>query len=515
MASTLPKFPIPVPARGPQADLDRQDVPADALSESENVVLRNGEFKVRPGLTTFADDINERPTAYIQYVDQGGSRRVVKATTAGWFALGSGAWTDITLAGSELTGAATDLQVFRKFEKAGDLYLLGTNGKDAPKKWDSDPTNDYAAIAGSPPRAKCMLATFGYAVLLHLLSGGNASPRAIDVSADGDFDSGWGSTQVILLDAPGEISAAEELDEFASAVYLSEAIGNLIAQEATDPFRFDLKVVFDDDQQGPASVLAVSTVATGLQVYLASCGAVKSYNGAAVQDLPYRIQRHIARTANLSKINLAWSHYDSDRKEVWFVYPLQGSDNPNGGIILDRNNQYWPIKFSDKYFSAGAKLNTEVGLTIGDLTQTLGDMSQTLGEFTTSNALRRMVFGEIGGQSYQDIGFDDAGTAIPFYFETGLSWGKDSTRQKTITEIEHKFARATGSQEISVQVGFSKHGEDRTLDTARTIDVGNAGPYNSGHRKSAQGISLRYSGSATREVRFRGASAAHVNRGPR
>ena len=118
---------IPIPHRGLMPHLNQREIGPEGLYQSENWVLRDGVFQVRPGSTVFGNDINQRATGYIQYRHSDAALRTVKGTIAGWwkYAAGTDLFTDIT--GTALTATAVQQQVFRVFQKAGATWLLGIN----------------------------------------------------------------------------------------------------------------------------------------------------------------------------------------------------------------------------------------------------------------------------------------------------------------------------------------------------------------------------------------------------
>ena len=67
MPSAEQSYPIAKPTGGIRKDVPATTLGWDGLVDSKNWVYRNSNFFVRPGLTNFADDIDERPMGYIQY----------------------------------------------------------------------------------------------------------------------------------------------------------------------------------------------------------------------------------------------------------------------------------------------------------------------------------------------------------------------------------------------------------------------------------------------------------------
>ena len=482
-------------------------MPLGALLAAENWILEDGELRVRSGHTAFANDINQRPTAYIQYEHNDGNNRVVMATTVGWHKLSASSWVSITDIANPLTGGPTDLNVFRVFQKNSATHLLGTNGANTMKKWDGNAAT-YSAVGGNPPRCKTMMVLFDRIIVGHLLSGGTISGLAIDTSALQDFDSGWGSILVAIVGAetPGAIVAMQENGSLVGSIFKEDAIVLAIAQAgASSPFRFETKVT---NVPGPASARAVCAPSDGLNLVLANNGAIMRWDTVSYVSLGSKFQAHIQKVANMANLGRAFAHYDSTKNHAWFFYPERGSNDPMVGIVVNLNNlSMWPFRLPWAV-SAASAANTDTGLTIGQLTSPIGSITQTLGELGSQNSIPRTLLGETGGQAYEQRGESDGGTAIPFYFQTGRNALSNGARYKTVQSAEHRFKRTTLPQNVSVQVGISDAGEDEALSTPKTLDLA-APPYITGHRKTGKFLSIRMSGSASQPITYRG-SYVHV-----
>jgi hypothetical protein len=505
-------IPIPTHTSGVIADSDPENMPVGALLEGENWIYEDGELKLRDGFSVFGNDVNQRPMGLIQYLHSAGGLRTVQATTLGWWRFSSGTWTDIT--GSGLTGAPTDLQVFRVFQKSSATYLLGTNaGVNTMKKWDGVAAT-YSDVGGSPARCKTMMVLFDRVIIGNLLSGGTISGLAVDVSAFQDFDAGWGTvlTALVGIETEGSIIAMRELGALTGAIYKEDAIVDAIAQDGQVPFRF---VTNKTKIDGPASSLSVTGPREGFHLILTKNGAIMRWDGVSYTSLGRSFQAHIAKSCNLASMGRSFALYDSEKNNAWFFYPERGSIDPKIGIVINLNNlSMWPFRLAFPVSAAG-RINSSTGLTIGDLTGQIGGITQTIGELGNSNVLDRIIVGEAGGQSYEQIGASDGGVPIAFTYRTGRNALGDGTRYKTVTEIEHRFTKSPMSQNVSVQVGVSDSGETEVLSPEKTLDIGQRGPYTTGHRQSGKFLSMKFSGSATQPITYRGSYVTAPTRGSR
>jgi hypothetical protein len=512
VATSQQSVPVPLPAGGVRPDLLSDQLPLDALAASENWIFRDGGMRTRNGLSAFAGSVSQRPTGYVFYPHNDGATRLVKATTGKWFQYASGVWTDIT--GSALSGGPQDQQVFRVFDKGGVKYLLGVNGANTMKKWNGTAAT-YSDVGGTPPRARCMMIISDRILLGNLLSGVGgavAGGSSYDISANIDFDSGWGATlSGILADTPGDITAMVEMGGLRGVIYKSDAIYMVTATGGVTPIAIELRQA---GVEGPISPAAVARLSDGLHIYLAQDGSLMQFDGVNPSTLGYPIQKYIASTVDFKQIKRSFLMWDSERKELHVVYAENGFTDPNVDVVISFPSlAIWPQRWASLRMGAGAKLKIAFNLTIGDLTGTLGSQTKTLGEFGTES--RALFLGEIGGQSYQESGATDAGSPIGTFFETGLSDLGAPKNFKTLSEVDHVFDRTAAAQLVTVKTGASDYGEARTLDAGQSLDVGEAGPYITGHRRTARRHSLRLEASASQPIVWHGASASLALRGLR
>jgi hypothetical protein len=512
MATSQQSLPIPLPAGGVRKDLLPDHLPPDALVAAENWIFRDGALRVRNGLAALASSVSQRPMAYVSYLHNDGVVRIVQATIGKWFQLTGGAWTDIT--GTALTGASTDQQVFRVFDKAGIKYLLGTNGANTMKKWDGTSAT-YTDVGGTPPQARCMMIINDRILLGNLLSSVGAAVAggsSYDISANIDFDSGWGATlSGILADTPGEISAMMEMGALRGAIYKTDAIYMVTAAGGLNPITIELRQA---GVEGPVAPLALARLSDGLHVYLAQDGSLMQFDGISPDTLGYPIQKFIVGSADFSSLKRSFLMWDSERKELHVVYPENGSTEPNLDLIVSFPSlAIWPQRWASLRMTAGARVKTSAGTTIGEMSGSIGDQTKTLAEYTAEN--RKLLFGDVGGQSYQEAGSDDAGSPIAAFCESGLSDLGAPQNFKTLSEVDHLFDTAQASQTVTVKIGTSDYGEERVLDAGQAIDIAAAGPRVTGHRRTARRHSLRLEASGTQPIVWHGANASLALRGLR
>ena len=512
MARPLQSVRFPMPIDGVVKDVHPNDLPPTSLRDAENWIFRDAVFQVRPGVSSFSSDVNQRPMTFIQYPFTSGTTKLVMGTDDAWWKYNdaTGNWDDLA-GGVPLTGITTDFIAFRVFNKAGATYLLGINGADVLKKWDGVAAA-YSSAGGSPPKAKCMSVAFDRVLLGHLLSGGTISPQAVDVSARLDFDSGWGATQTtILADTPGSIVAMQEMGSLQTAIYKTDAVHVAIAQGALAPFRFELRAA---GIAGPAALNALVPISDSLHVWLGNDGSLMQFDGVNVKPLSRNFQMHVLATADVTNLTKAYGVWDAERSELLFMYPEVGSLEPNLGVFVSVPSMaIWPIRFATLRFSAATKIRIPSAVIIDEIVGTYGDQTQTLGDYG-STTFRQLVFGEIGGQNYKDTATTDNAAAISNFFETGLSDG-GSFSWKTFHEMDHLFRKIAQSQTVTTKIGYADAGEDRTLTAGVDLDIAAAGARLTGHRVTARRFSARIESLASQPISWQGAQAAVTVRGTR
>jgi hypothetical protein len=484
--------------------LNELEVPPDGLIDGINWFNRYGRFKTRPGLTAFADDIDERPMGFWLYNHEDENNRLVMGTKVGWhhYDAVTGLWVDIT-GGSALTGGDASQVVFRTFPKGGDTYLISCNGNDSPKQWDGLAAT-YSNVGGSPPATARAMAVSGKRLLL-------ATGYNIKVSTLGDFDTGWGfELDVNLYDTPGDIVCLMERGNLATVVYKETSIWNAFAQEElVAPFRFEVAVA---SVPGPVSPLAVVPIEDGSHCYMAENGAVYRFDGVNAMSLGEHIQAAVWKAMDLDKIDQAWGVYDSYSNELWFFFVPTGASDINYALMISFPDMAChAARYHNHYLSAGIKTNIETSTPLGEVPGVLGDQDLELGDFSlVSGAL---IFGEIGGQVYKSSGDDDDGEAINHSFETGLDL--DPGIYLTLNEIYVDMETPASDQEITVTPTHSDHGERPVGEQPKVVQLKTTGVKRSQHRITARRHGIQLSGSNTEQLEYAGARYHAAPRGLR
>lgn len=498
----------------PTSDGVRRDVDYFDLAETEardalNWTRRQGRLITRTGFTKIgSDEIEERPLALFQYDHGDEDGRIICITTAGFYHWNTGtdSWDDKTGV-TPLTGTSSSEVVVRVMNYGGEVTVIFTNGIDVLKKWDGV-TATIEDVGGSPPKCGCITVAFNRLLAGNLLSGADISEQAVDISEYRDPDDGYAGTVQLqyLLDAQGGIRAMESIGNRRVGIYMDDTVYVATATGGEFPFRFDL---FEKGISGPVGARACIPTPYG-HIYLAQDGTLRSFNGSALEVIQrdrndQRIHAYLRDTLNLDNRGKSWLTYDPILDELHIYYVQVGSDDIYGGFILNmRDLSLWPVRYGF-VVPTGLRAKLIGGITYGEVVGTYAEHPVAYSSFSTLT--NRILVQDDEGQLYENVGGDDAGTAIAHYIETGIRPPGDPRGKSVVRYANHLIEPIASDQEVSVQFGASQHGEDRTLEAAKTLDLnssGHRGGRETQHRLRGSGFSLRYSGSATAPVEWRG-----------
>lgn len=504
MVTALSHINFPIPYRGViKEGIDRYYLPEDALFSSQNVLFRDGQFETRPGLVELGSTspASARMNGLFSYESLSDSRRIIKSNQNGWFI-----YNDITGLWEDITGTApvilADIITFKIFPRAGTNWVIGQDSEN-PLRAFHPGLAAYRDVLGGPPARASVMAVAGAHLILGGISPGGR--QDIDVSADFDFDSGWGAIQTETLNqTPGFIAAMHELGEFNAVIYKSDSIHIAQFVGQLSPFRFPLMV---SNIRGPINRRAVTTIGDGRHAFLGADYSLKIYSGGSfISDL---IVNGINVTDNIRNILLekipqtlsigvnAFSVvYDADNNELWVHYPVGPGRNFENSIAIN--------------------------LKTGAISPALWGISSnpaTYGKVRTGITLptvERQIIGEIATDKvYMVEGDSDAGLPIVGHWETGMKPISTSGNQKLLEEMENYLNQTTAPTTLNVQVLTSNNGGTPVV--AKTVPITTDGTSRrlNGLRVEAKFIGLRYEFSNLEKLTWRGADLFVRERGRR
>lgn len=442
-------------------------VPPEAVWSSANVLVRAGFLQARPGLTQFVPTVmTGRPTGMFnsimlatgafqadafqndafQTTGSLPSTLLLAGTTRKLYAFFGGVLNDVT--GTTLTALETQPARFASIALGSPqtLFVLHTNGADAPRQWDATSAT-FTAVAGSPP----LWSDFTN-IAEHIV--GIVPPYNIQ----------WGNTQSIsawpaanvrvLSDTPDPLRAIAALGVRTGVVYKSRSLWDVvITGDPTESrfFRFEPRGLLDGPT-GPAAVINTD----GSHLYMTDAGRIGYYNGSRhlwVGDGIWPLIQANLDTTNTARI---FGAYDPMFKIGVFCYPRTGDAGECKGwaIVMLPN-----IKEGYEGFITfhGSSL---VALSAGGDTRL--DSFKAL--FTRSDAGAQKV--------YTWEGVDDAGSAITGHWQTGMV-GAPGLEFFTLEAYEAFVLRGGGFGTLTVKPvsSYILDIEGGTVAAAKTIDL--------------------------------------------
>ena len=429
-----------VPTAGCLRNMPIYKIPPDALWSAHNVLVRGGFLQPRPGLTQFnVTAMSGRPTGMFngimlatgafqtdafqndafQTTGSIPSSLLIVGTTTKIYGYYGGVLNDIT-GTPDLTALDTQLARFAGIALGTPqtLYILHTNGIDAPRQWDVT-SGTFSAVAGTPP-----LWTDIANIDAHII--GVVPP----------YDIRWGPTQSItswpaanvrvLSDTPGSLVAIRELGVRLGVVYKTDGIWDVVVTGSdveSQYFRFEQR----DQVQGPASPAAVVN-ADGAHLYMTKQGRVGYYDGSRhywVAEGTWPILKLNLDSSNASRI---FGAYDPRHKVALFIYPnIAGAAGDLAPASLGDGECYgWlmvmlpnPSEGYDGFisFHGSSALPMSAGGTLRQNNEPILLARSTSGS-------RRLYTWDNSSEVESSLGFsadgDDDGSTITGHWQTGL-----------------------------------------------------------------------------------------------
>jgi hypothetical protein len=331
--------------KGVLRDLPPHKLPGDALWDCLNVLYRNGSMIPRPGLlqlvaTNLLDRVTGATqmsnlasgafeptafenTAFLVTGNAPGTMLVAGTNTKLW-AFFAGIWNNIT--NVPLTATATYLAQFTSIQIGSKLWIVFSNGIDAPQQWDQI-TPTTATIAGTPPLFTDMTTASDRVI-------GIIPPYTIQWGPGLSLSTWPALNNRILSDTPDALVAIENLGSLGVAVYKRRSIWVGNAQGGLDSayFSFTLRGQFE----GPANPNCLINV-NGEHWYMTNTGRIAKFDGVTHTWINDGVLPLVRATFDTNNAGLAWIQYDPLNREVWCYYPRKLETNVGTdvtGIIM-------------------------------------------------------------------------------------------------------------------------------------------------------------------------------------
>lgn len=278
-------------------------------------------------LVPFSDALPAAPRGYIAVRTASGVQATFVGTAAGLYKLsGDGSWEDVSSGAYTLPDGA---------EWSFDLFgsrVLATNVADGAFYYDIGVSTDFAALPGSPPKAKYVSVVGDFVWLLGLetddagysFSGLNNSEQwsdGINFSDSGAFPDG------------GEIMGCVPT---VGGCYIVQR--NMIRQAAFNPasgFTFTIQIA--NEKTGCVSPLSIAKIGPGDFIFLAQDGF---YRGVGAQPIgAERVDATFKTAVAATDLETVKASVDPDEKLVYFRYTK--TDSTSSFLIYDWQLDQW------------------------------------------------------------------------------------------------------------------------------------------------------------------------------
>lgn len=325
-----------------------------------------------------AQDVSGNPATFVGdatklYKQSGSSFSDVSRSSGGAYATPSTDWWDFALYGNN---------------------VVATNGIDDLQYIDITSGTNFAAVAGSPPKARRMCAVREFLMLGNLPTAGY--PNRLHWSASGSM-TGWtvGTNESDVSDLPdnGHITAMVG----GEAAYIFQERAITVASRVGAPITFQLDtVVVGIGTRAPKSVVKIGNAA----FFFADDGFYV-FDGSSAQPIGReKVDRSVTSDINAAYIHRITAASDPVNKLIYWAYPSASSSDGTPDKVLIYNwgiGRWAPATFSVEFFlphlSAGYTLEElDAFGTMDSLTVSLDDRfwmggATSLRAFNTSHIL--------------------------------------------------------------------------------------------------------------------------------
>ena len=312
------KLNIPLPSKGLTVDRPGEYIDSRSSASVQNMEINRAIIRKRFGTTSIGSSLAERIQRYFE-LQVGSSTRLFRIgiTKVEVLNKATSVWSSVTA--TPLTGAA-DNQISYAFPLlSGTKIAVYTNGLDVIRKC-SISGND-AALGGSPPKAKYVIAYGPYLLLGHVTDGGNLYPARVQWPDTGAPETwtGGNAGSVDLIDDPEDITGFGLFGGLVTVHKTSSIyVGQLVS--TSDVFRFERRAT----GVGTCAEATIQSLPTGEQIFLAKDG-IHLFNGVTAPLIDSPINDELREEMNPAFLYKAQSVFVRELDEYWVCIAM-GSD---------------------------------------------------------------------------------------------------------------------------------------------------------------------------------------------
>lgn len=425
---------VPLPVLG--LDVSKPAEFADPRSSPDclNMELYRTTIRKRLGTVALGASLGERVMAFGQ-LQIASTIYVVRVGATKVELLNQNAGTWSTIASAPLTGTTGDRFCFAFPLLSAAKIMTFTNGVDPIRKYTG--TGNDAALGGSPPKCKFMIAYRGYLVLAYIVDGGNTyTMRAqwCDTGAPEVWTGGNAGT-IDLLEDEEDITGIGVFGDFIT-IHKDNSIyvGSLVT--TSDIFRFDRK----GTGVGAVANDTIKSIPTGEQIFLARDG-LHLFNGITAPLIPSPVMDEMREQMNPQYVNKSWGVVVRELDEYWVGVPL-GSDVEPTTVYKYNYRTGQVYKDSRSNVCAVSTYITSSQLTWNDKSGQWNSDTTEWNDVIYSALNPTLIFGETGGITTQrnPIYSDNAAAINSFWVS------KDFTIADIAQDEMGRLIRWTGIQ---------------------------------------------------------------------
>lgn len=461
------------PTGGIRSDLPRHRIPDGFLSDGQNVLCRDGVILVRPGMSalTTAPSAN-RVMGGVYYKDHAGTDHTLIGTTAGFLSFDGTNWSSIT--GGALTGTADNHVRFAVFILAGSTTVIAVNDVDATQSYTG--VGNFAALAGSPPIAKCATVAFQRVILGNVTVGGTRYGSSLWPSGF-QTPTSWNSADIVNLPDTGDtIVEVKSLSDQVFVIYKDRSQWVGIGAGNLFPFIFELK----DRQVGPVSP-AVVVQAEDNHYYIGQDGDVYQFDGNKCKAIGGYVRRLVQSDIDFVNSGRAHGFFDEINREIWWIWPSFRSVDGFGGIVYrlpynDVPGAFSPLLVFGVIPTASFAWKDTQTFGWDDLSSYTWDSIATTyatwDSFPNKSKLSSLVGLSTGQVSRFGQAAGDNGTTFDAYWDIPFRPLAGDGKRVRLSAIEANFKRPPVARNADIILLTSDTlGDDGTVAQTTTIDI--------------------------------------------
>lgn len=405
------RLPVRLPVKGLDVSKPAEYIDFTGSPSVQNIEVNREVIRKRLGTGALGSSMGERIMAFSE-LQIGSATSLLRFGMAGIELYDKVAGTWSSVAGSALTGTANDLFDFAFPILSGSKIMTFTNGVDAIRKYTG--SGNTAALGGTPPKAKYMIAFGDYLILANITDGGNTFRSRVKWPDTGlpETWSGGNAGNTDLVEDGQDITGLGLFGSYFTvhkqgAIYLGYPV------TTSDVFRFDRK----NTGIGASAHQTIRSLPTGEQIFLAMDG-LHLFNGNTAPLVESPIMDELRESLSPTYISRSCAIVVRELDEVWFAVPIGSQTNPETIYKYNyRTGRCWRDSRTNLTFmSTYIKTTDETW----DSASGTWDSETIRWDDVTSLALNPTpIFGDSTGVSTErTTSANDNGTAIDARFET-------------------------------------------------------------------------------------------------